>query len=541
MSESPQHWIATDAGSARDGNEDAFLYLGPDETDGGGLWLVVDGEGGPGVGDLASSMLVVTVGELYPELLDAHGDPAYALEVAAKEAESRLATIAGIYPELEGVRASFAAVALHQGMLYPVSSGSCAVVKIANGGGELLAEPEVAHSLRGTGDYDLVPASGIRAEGGPVLNRVSEPVAAEAVSFFLCTDGVSEMVPAAMVAQGVERLAAQDAVEALIELSRRRWSDDDATAAVVRFADPKFQMFTTPDAFLDWAESGMTKWPEKTLMLQAGSRVEQGTPPRSNVDGLPSIGGGEAPAEQADMDALESTMSFSPDQVQAIVAASMDGAGTLPERTAPEGTMVFSPGDAAAVAAAASAGDVSTTGDGPAPNAPTEADPPEQAADAVEGGPAGGPTASTGTMFFSPQEMDRIREVADQQASAASGGAVPESTDGATVGAVVPSAAESGADGATIGAVAPVAAAVASGEPPVTQPEAGNVPPTRDMPAVWKDRTADLDASVARDEEASTVQRTKLESGKKSNAAIIGVLLFVVAAIAAVILWFAIR
>lgn len=517
MSTSPQHWIASDAGSARAGNEDAFLYLGPDETGGGSLWLVVDGEGGPGVGDLAAAMFVVTVGELYAELLDAHGDPVTALEFAAREADARLRTIGEVYPRLAGVRASFAAVAHHGGALYAAWAGTAAVYAIRHGDIERLGAPEVARSLRSSGDYDPVPASGLRGEGGPLLNRVTEPIAADSVTLFVCTDGLAELVPEGMIAQAVDRLSARDAVDALLELSRLRWSDDDATAALVRFMDPNFQMFTTKEAFLEWAESGMTKWPEKTLVLHSGSRVTQQAPPRSNVDGLPPIGEDEPTEHSSPNQALDGTLNFSPDQVRAIVEASTRDATATPD----DPSSPAAESEAATRVFAAVERRPAASHEGPTESGAAADEVPHDAP-AGDPGPAHrvtpraestGTRAAGGTMFFSPQEMERIRE--------ASGGAerVEGSAPAATLGdRFTPPPSPETAD-ATVG-----------------------TPTTRDVPSIPPGRTADLPGRARTfEDDVSTVQRQPLGDSPRRQAGLIAVILFATAAAVAAAVWWLIH
>lgn len=419
MSAEPQHWVATDEGSARKGNEDAYLWLGPDDTGGnGGLWLVVDGEGGAGVGDLAAAMVTTTVSELYGALVGAQKDPVLALRSALEEANRRLGVIGETYPRLARARASFAAVAHYDGKLYPVVAGSAAAFVVTPGGVRRIGARDVARHERGDGDRDLVPGSGVGVDG-PLVHHAEAPIDPDFTSIVLCTDGVTELVPDALIGEAVERLAPKDAATGLIEVARRRWSDDDATAAVVRFVDPNLQVNTTLKAFLDWADSGLTKWPDQTLVLQVGGTVATEPPPRSNVSAIPTIEG-EALAPGADAAAAGRTLGFSRDDVAAIVAASAGAAGAPgPSNTAPQPAAPGSPERTTLPAGPDSPGPVSTS---PTASTPDTARSP---AERVESGappkaaspqaPSGDRPAATGkgTLFFSPQDIEQVRAAAD--------------------------------------------------------------------------------------------------------------------------------
>ena len=345
MIPAPTHWSATAAGDLQTRNEDAYLWLGDEDTLGNGyLWLVIDGEGGPGVGDLASAMLVTTVGELYPELIDLHQDPIASLRVAAAEANQRLEAIASVYPSLAGLRASFAAVALFQDRFHAVHAGNARVYRASLGQIKALGNDNITRSSRAIDDADPVPRTGLGATGDTF--EVIEPFALGDDILLLCTDGVHAVVPDEILHQALLRLATHDATKVILELAKQRWGDDDASVSTVRVSDPPLGALTTPEAFLRWAGSGMTEWPEQTLLLQTRVPRAEEPPARTNVTKLPTIEGAPSTTENEAKSIIESTVAFSPAQIQMILGESDNEAETATPDSSPEPAKVAAPGPA---------------------------------------------------------------------------------------------------------------------------------------------------------------------------------------------------
>ncbi len=447
MSVEPQHWARTDGGTARPGNEDAYLWLGPEDTGGHGyLWLVIDGEGGDGIGDLAATLFALTVRELYDDLLDMHRNPMAALDVAAEEAATRLASIGKVYPSLAGARASFAAVAYHDGQVYTAVAGNVALYSSRYGNLQRIGEPDLAKTIAGHGDEDPIPGSGIGTDG-PLFRRGETFADPEGYTFLMVTDGVGSMVPDELLAQATARLGAKDCSEALVELSRARWGDDDATAVVVRFPGKIAEMLTSREAFLDWAAAGMTKWPDQTLVLQTGAAANHGAPPKTNAVALPPIHGEPEGEPEVVSHAVASTMAFSPEQVRAIVAASSTPSHEKTvvqvepaSASASTGTMAFSPAEMAKIRGAAeiqikaSAPPADDVDGGTLAFASTQAFDANavkagvaldtaarsaQAAKRASGDHAAARSApsESSTLFFSPQQMDEVRAAAAAEAA----------------------------------------------------------------------------------------------------------------------------
>ena len=95
----PTHWIGTDVGLVRERNEDAFLWLGPNETEGNGwLWLIADGMGGESAGDVASALLTTDFEEHYDEAIEELRNPLPAIERCVQQANRRILQVGETYP-----------------------------------------------------------------------------------------------------------------------------------------------------------------------------------------------------------------------------------------------------------------------------------------------------------------------------------------------------------------------------------------------------------------------------------------------------------
>jgi hypothetical protein len=127
--------------------------------------------------------------------------------------------------------------------------------------------------------------------GAPVEPDLVGPVELGRGTLLLCTDGVHRVIGDDTLREAMRRLPARDGVEALIELSRRLWSEDNLTVGLVRMHDPDLAAWTTRDAFLGWAEGGTLQADEKqTMVLSAlgvGSAFEP--PPPTNVVEAPTL------------------------------------------------------------------------------------------------------------------------------------------------------------------------------------------------------------------------------------------------------------
>ncbi len=348
MSLDLNHWIGSDAGIVRQVNEDGFLWLGPEQSsDDSFLWMVIDGVGGPGRGDLAAGLTVSAVTDGWPEAIAETQDPYEALDRVADEANRRVLAVAATYPSLRGMAASVAAVCYREGQLFVAHAGSARVYLHRGEHIQCITRDHVGvpQVAIGTGDDPDIGCLR-RAIGHPDLrlDRGSgRPIPADELTVLLCTDGISRVVSDELLGHALSRLFARDATEALIELAKRNWSDDNATAGVIRFVPPDRTRVTTADDFLEWAASGMTGSPDRTLVLRSiGTADELDSPPTTNIESIPPIDAEPVRPSAGDGEDFASTRAFSPDAIASMLAGGGD-----------TGTLAFSPQEMSAVRAAA--------------------------------------------------------------------------------------------------------------------------------------------------------------------------------------------
>ncbi len=429
----PSHWIGTDVGLVRDHNEDAFLWLGPDDTyQHGWLWVVADGMGGAAAGDLASALLISAMQEVYPEVVEQTRDPHRAMVAGIEDANRRILAAVETYPDLRGMGTTVAALAIWQDRAWVAWVGDSRVYWLHRGQLiQLTRDHTAASTLSEMGGVSRADAE--KKLGASTLSRVvgrpglqvdiggGQPLPIDDETFLLCTDGVSAFVPEELLRHALDRLPARDATEAVVELARRQWSDDNLTAAIIRNAPVPAERGTTRDRFLAWAAGDPSAVDDqRTLMIQSVPEPgAQPLPPRTNITGIPRItataraavphvpGIAEAtsltPEMRASLAATDSgsTSMFSPQQIaelNAAIGAPPAPAPPVASSAGPpsQGTAMFSPQQVAAWKEAAAKGQ--------APPAPAPAPAPPVAS------PAGPPTQ--GTAMFSPQQVAAWKEAA---------------------------------------------------------------------------------------------------------------------------------
>lgn len=402
-----EHWIAATHGEDR-AKETGFLWLDPRHTGGQGhLWMVVEGVGGAGVGDVVAALATITMTELYPEALDMFRDPLKAMEVAFQDAGRRLDAMRAVYPDLANGRCSFAAVALFNGAYHVAWAGTGRATLVKSGATECVTEDRIKSAKDGV----VIPSTGL-GSGGPLIHFAgSYELGPHAVA--LTTHGITRRVREPALGQGVERLAAWGAVPAILTLTRRADERANAAVAVIRAEPRPVKACTTAEAFIEWAESDASTWESKTLVLQTEETAATGSPAVSNYQGLPRISGGASEDEVEDL--RESTMSFSPDDVRRIV----EGARL---QNSDEPGSPDSAGFAFADTTAMQSGDVEAalTGKKQVTNerSGTARESTERAGTGAQDDPAVAPaarTATAGTMMFSPQQLAEVRADAERK------------------------------------------------------------------------------------------------------------------------------
>jgi len=333
------HWIGTDTGLVRDSNEDAFIWMGPEQSGGRGwFWMVADGMGGAARGDFASATLMQTAAELWPSRVG-QMNPREALASIIQDGNRRILNAVAQNPALKGTGCTVAALSIVDGRAWVAHVGDSRVYVLRQGRIQQLTRDHVASQARGvvsSGGHDAMLS---RVVGRPDLQVEFSPpegiVLQGDEAFLLCTDGLWSALEERHIVGALERLRARDAVESLAELAQMHWSDDNMTVGVVRLASPSPLLVLDKPGFMEWISGTVpTIGQTKTVVLQMNTQlVEDGVqPPHSNVNLVPVVAVQPvvAAAPSVAPGGSTATQMFSPQQMQAMLAAAGLPTGVSP-------------------------------------------------------------------------------------------------------------------------------------------------------------------------------------------------------------------
>jgi PPM family protein phosphatase len=232
--------MITHPGCVRDNNEDVVAYVLPD--DGGELLAVVaDGIGGQLAGEVASKIAADTMLRLY---FGGEGSPADRLAAGMAAANHEIYKKSGSDAACAGMGTTCTVIAIcngaaflahigdsraylwRDGTLRQVSDDHTLVAAMVRDG--TLTEAEAAnHPTRNI----LVQALGTHAECDPTIWREGVPVR-EGDRWLLCSDGLSDTVDAAVIAETIAKLPPAEACQVLIERSLAAGAPDNTSVGV---------------------------------------------------------------------------------------------------------------------------------------------------------------------------------------------------------------------------------------------------------------------------------------------------------------------
>jgi PPM family protein phosphatase len=247
--------MRTDRGLVRELNEDAVAWITPQDdnvaTSHGSLALVADGMGGHAAGEIASALAADTIGRVYYDL---KGPVPKVLEMAFATANRVILAHVAAHPDCKGMGTTCTvlvfrdgkawlahvgdsrAYLLRDGVLTQLSEDQTLVAKLVSRGA--LTEEQAAHSPV---QNVILQALGTTAKFQPIIGSRGLPLQPADV-LILCSDGVSSMVPEAMIADIAGRLPPQEACDALIEAALAAGGPDNASLgifSVTADAEPK--------------------------------------------------------------------------------------------------------------------------------------------------------------------------------------------------------------------------------------------------------------------------------------------------------------
>ncbi|MCK8785137.1 protein phosphatase 2C domain-containing protein [Roseomonas sp. NAR14] len=244
----------THPGSVRSRNEDALLAC-----DVAGFWVVADGAGGHGAGDVASAAIVAALADIPP-----------GLGAAALLAQVRL-RLSTVHADLQrqaapgGLIASTVVVMLardgHYACLWAGDSRAyrlrhgalCRVTRDHSLVQELVDQGTLTEAEAERHPHANVITRAVGGDGPLELDKVADRLA-PGDCYLLCSDGLFKALPEAEIAT---LLAGEATAAALIEAALARTARDNVTAVVIRCAaDDDMTMRLPPAGAEAGAETG---------------------------------------------------------------------------------------------------------------------------------------------------------------------------------------------------------------------------------------------------------------------------------------------
>ena len=239
----------TDRGKKRKANEDA-LFL----EDSMGLYVVADGMGGHLAGEVASKMVVDTMGDYVKSCQEkAEGDPINCNETLSKEANQLLSSIhlsnkvvheaACDNHSYRGMGSTVSAVYFTEGTFIAANVGDSPIYLIRDGNIKLLSVPHTVVAEQTA--LDPANAEKLGMEFRHVLTRAmgtEEYVKADIYELqcfrddilVISSDGLSDKASPEEIQQLVDGNGSDAACRRLVDLANDRGGDDNITAIVLK-------------------------------------------------------------------------------------------------------------------------------------------------------------------------------------------------------------------------------------------------------------------------------------------------------------------
>ena len=240
----------TDVGCVRKHNEDNMLMAS--EL---GLFVVADGLGGHAAGEVASQIVVETIGRFVSEtVVQEHTWPveydaalsfnANRLQAAVSLSDKAIADDIRSNPERETMGSTVVALLVGEGRATLAHVGdsrayllNCDGIRQVTRDHSWVAE-QVANGILTASEARVHPFRNVITQalgnGGELSVEVQEMDLPESERLLLCSDGLSGMVPDQQIWEIVSRASSfQEAVEALIAAARAAGGEDNITAILV--------------------------------------------------------------------------------------------------------------------------------------------------------------------------------------------------------------------------------------------------------------------------------------------------------------------
>ncbi|CCJ07516.1 PP2C family serine/threonine-protein phosphatase [Methylocystis sp. SC2] len=237
--------IRTDVGCVRQLNEDSVAFIasaGPAPArDDGALALVADGMGGHAAGEVASALALEVVRRVYYSL---DRIPSEALRAAFDAANRAIFDYAAQHPDCAGMGTTCTALGVRDGLLWLAHVGDSRAYLMRDGRLTQLSDDQTLHAQlvrdgvmspedagKGAGSNVILQALGTRLDVEPTIWMEGLPLRQGDI-MVLCSDGLTNLVSDARIAELVSKNPPTEACRLLIEAARRGGGHDNISVGV---------------------------------------------------------------------------------------------------------------------------------------------------------------------------------------------------------------------------------------------------------------------------------------------------------------------
>ncbi len=237
--------IRTDVGCVRQLNEDSVAFIasaGPSQArDHGALALVADGMGGHAAGEVASALALEVVRRVYYSLDKIASE---ALRAAFDAANRAIFDYAAKHPDCAGMGTTCTALGVRDGLLWLAHVGDSRAYLMRDGRLAQLSDDQTLHAQlvrdgvmspedagKGAGSNVILQALGTRLDVEPTIWTEGLPLRQGDI-VILCSDGLTNLVSDARIAEVVSTNPPPEACRLLIEAARRGGGHDNISVGV---------------------------------------------------------------------------------------------------------------------------------------------------------------------------------------------------------------------------------------------------------------------------------------------------------------------
>ncbi len=237
--------IRTDVGCVRQLNEDSVAFIagaGPSQArDHGALALVADGMGGHAAGEVASALALEVVRRVYYSLDKIASE---ALRAAFDAANRAIFDYAAKHPDCAGMGTTCTALGVRDNLLWLAHVGDSRAYLMRDGRLAQLSDDQTLHAQlvrdgvmspedagKGAGSNVILQALGTRLDVEPTIWTEGLPLRQGDI-VILCSDGLTNLVSDARIAEVVSTNPPPEACRLLIEAARHGGGHDNISVGV---------------------------------------------------------------------------------------------------------------------------------------------------------------------------------------------------------------------------------------------------------------------------------------------------------------------